>query len=175
MQRFLANQCCKISKPAYDVFINHCRIDSKRTIAPLLYDHLMNLEIRPFLDTIHMKPGHKLFHHIDKAIHGCNVGVAVLSPSYCDSYFCLYELALLRECNKRVVPIFYDIKPSQLRVKDNACYPPQVLRRFSSALEETKNTVGVTFDSLKGYNNALSDHCYFSFFFGGLQGWYIFC
>lgn len=104
---------------------------------------------------MHIKSGHKLFHHIGKALNSSKVGVAVLSPGYCDSYFCLRELALLNESNKRVVPVFYDIKPSQLRVKDNASYPPQLLQRFQAALEETKYTVGVTFNSFNGYINAL--------------------
>ncbi|XP_061349457.1 probable 2' cyclic ADP-D-ribose synthase BdTIR [Gastrolobium bilobum] len=150
MQRFSANQCSKIANSAYDVFINYRRSDGKRTIAPLLHDYLVNLGVKPFLDTIGMKPGHGLFDHIDEAIHGCKVGVAILSPGYCDSYFCLHELALLRESKKRVVPIFYDIKPSQLLVKDSACYPHNVLRRFRLAVEETKYTVGLTFDSSNG-------------------------
>ncbi|XP_061356879.1 probable 2' cyclic ADP-D-ribose synthase BdTIR [Gastrolobium bilobum] len=150
MQRFSANRFSKIANSAYDVFINYRRIDSQKTIAPLLHEYLVNLDVKPFMDTIDMKPGHRLFDHIDEAIHGCKVGVAVLSPGYCDSYFCLHELALLSEYKKRVVPIFYDIKPSELLVKDSACYPHNVLRRFSSALEETKYTVGLTFDSSKG-------------------------
>lgn len=78
-------RCCK---RAYDVFINHRRIDTGRTFVPLFYDHLMNTGIRPFWDSVHIKSGHKLFHRIGKAINSSKVGVAVLSPSYCDSYFC---------------------------------------------------------------------------------------
>jgi len=55
------------------------------------------------------------------------------------------------ESKKRVVPIFYDVKPSQLVVKDNGTRPAKDLQRFSLALEEAKYTVGLTFDSLKGY------------------------
>lgn len=106
--------------------------------------------MRSFLDSMNMKPGDRLFDHIDRAILGCKVGVAVFSPRYCDSYFCLHELALLMESNKRVVPIFYDVKPSQLVVKDNGTRSPKELQRFSLALEEAKNTVGLTFDSLNG-------------------------
>ncbi|KAL2341929.1 hypothetical protein Fmac_009869 [Flemingia macrophylla] len=124
--------------------------DSGRAFVPLLYDNLMDKGIRPFLDTINLKPGHKLFEHINKAIDSCKVGVAVLTPSYCNSHFCLHELALLHESKKRVVPIFYDIKPSQLQVKPNARYSPQLLQQFVTALEETKYTVGITFDSLNG-------------------------
>ncbi|CAJ1961606.1 unnamed protein product [Sphenostylis stenocarpa] len=129
---------------------NYRKADSGSQFVPLLYAHLINNGMIPFLDTMNMKPGQKLFEHINNAINSCKVGVAVLTDRYFDSYFCLHELALLNESKKRVVPIFYDVKPSQLQVKNNARYPPQVLQRFSEALEETKYTVGLTFDSLNG-------------------------
>ncbi|GLT69371.1 hypothetical protein SLA2020_415280 [Shorea laevis] len=140
----------KLVKPVCDVFINHRGPDTKRTIATLLYDYLSRLNLRPFLDNKNMKPGDKLFDNIDSAIRRCKVGVAVLSPRYCDSYFCLHELALLMESKKKVIPIFCDIKPSQLKVLNNGICPPNDIQRFSRALEEAKDTVGLTFDSSKG-------------------------
>ncbi|KAK7412308.1 hypothetical protein VNO78_03761 [Psophocarpus tetragonolobus] len=151
MQRLAAAKLMsKMGRPACDVFINHRGIDTKKNVAGLLYDNLTRMRVRSFLDSMNMKPGNRLFHHIDRAILDCKVGVAVFSPRYCDSYFCLHELALLMESNKRVVPIFFDVKPSQLMVKDNGTCPRKELRRFSLALEDAKNTVGLTFDSFNG-------------------------
>ncbi|CAJ1961604.1 unnamed protein product [Sphenostylis stenocarpa] len=150
MQRFPAKLISKVARPVCDVFINHRGIDTKRNVAGLLYDNLTRMGVRSFLDSMNMKPGDRLFDHIDRGILGCKVGVAVFSPRYCDSYFCLHELALLMASNKRVVPIFYDVKPSQLMVKDNGTCPPKELQRFALALEDAKNTVGLTFDSLNG-------------------------
>ena len=150
MQRLPAKTISKIARTACDVFINHRGIDTKKNVAGLLHDNLTRNGVRAFLDSMNMKPGDRLFDHIDRAILGCKVGVAVFSPRYCDSYFCLHELALLMESNKRVVPIFYDVKPSQLVVKDNGTRPHKDLQRFCLALEEAKNTVGLTFDSLNG-------------------------
>ncbi|KAH6795712.1 hypothetical protein C2S51_036698 [Perilla frutescens var. frutescens] len=143
----------KIMRPSstsYDVFINHRGTDTKRTVATLLYDHLFRLRIRPFLDNKNMKPGDKLFDKIDTAIGSCKIGVAVFSPRYCDSYFCLHELALMIDLKKKMIPIFCDVKPSQLRVVDDGTMSPEDVRRFRSALEEAKYTVGLDFDSLKG-------------------------
>lgn len=134
-----------------DVFINHRGTDTKRNAAGLLFYHLARVGLHPFLDSKNMKPGDKLFDKIDTAIRSCKVGVAVFSPCYCDSFFCLHELALLMESRKRVIPIFYNVKPSQLRVKDSKSCPPNDLRRFTWALEEAKYTVGITFDSSRGY------------------------
>ncbi|XP_022845321.1 TMV resistance protein N-like [Olea europaea var. sylvestris] len=137
-------------RPPCDVFINHRGIDTKRNVAGLLYNHLRWLGFRPFLDSKNMKPGDKLFDNINVAIHKCKVGVAVFSPQYCNSYFCLHELALMMECKKKVIPIFCDVKPSELRVKDDGICPTEDLDKFHLALEEAKHTVGLTFDTLRG-------------------------
>ncbi|KAF7803507.1 TMV resistance protein N-like [Senna tora] len=150
MQSLPAKLCRTLARPACDVFINHRGIDTKRNVAGLLYDQLTRVGVRSFLDSMNMKPGDRLFQHIDKAIVGCKVGVAVFSPRYCDSYFCLHELALLMESKKRVVPIFFDVKPSQLEVRDNGKCPAKEIQRFRFALEEAKYTVGLTFDPVQG-------------------------
>lgn len=136
--------------PPCDVFINHRGVDTKRNVAGLLYHHLRGLGLLPFLDSKSMKAGDRLFDKIDGAIRECKVGIAVFSPMYCDSYFCLHELSLMTQLRKRVVPVFCDVKPSELRVKDDASCPPEDLRRFRAALHEAKYTVGLTFDTLRG-------------------------
>ncbi|KAF7141724.1 hypothetical protein RHSIM_Rhsim06G0195600 [Rhododendron simsii] len=139
----------RFSRPC-DVFINHRGIDTKRTVASLLYDHLVRLNLRPFMDSKNMKPGDMLFDKINAAIKECKIGVAVFSPNYCKSYFCLHELAMIMETKKKVIPIFCDVKPSELKVVDNGSVSKNDMQRFNSALEEAKYTVGLTFDSLKG-------------------------
>ncbi|BFG27705.1 disease resistance-like protein CSA1 [Prunus yedoensis var. nudiflora] len=145
-----SNQIQTVNSSPCDVFINHRGIDTKRTVAGLLFYHFSRLRLHPFLDSKNMKPGDKLFDEIDEAIRKCKVGLAVFSPQYCESYFCLHELALLMESKKRVIPVFCNVKPSQLRVRDNGTCSPVELQRFSWALEEAKYTVGLTFDSSKG-------------------------
>lgn len=164
LQRQLVHQRQRISKSRMinkvirsqlpcDVFINHRGNDTKRTIVSLLYDHLTRLRINSFLDNKNMKPGDKLFDKIDSAIDECKIGVAVFSPRYCDSYFCLHELALFVESKKKLIPIFCDVKPSELRVSksNNIQLESKQIERFNFALEEAKHTVGLDFDSNKGY------------------------
>jgi len=134
-----------------DVFLNHRSPDTKRTVATLLYDNLKRHGFNPFLDEKNMKPGDKLFEKINGGVMESKIGVAVFSPRYCESYFCLHELALLTALKKKVIPIFCDVKPSQLRVVKNAKWSEEELRRFRWALDEAKNTVGLTFNSSKGY------------------------
>ncbi|KAL2495906.1 protein PHLOEM PROTEIN 2-LIKE A5-like [Forsythia ovata] len=140
----------KINRAPCDVFLNHRGIDTKRTVVSLLYDHLYRLKLRPFLDNKNMKPGDKLFEKINDAIKGCKIGVLVFSPRYCESYFCLHELALMMETKKKIIPIFCDIKPSKLGVINNGSIPQKEVERFNLALEEAKHTVGLTFNSQEG-------------------------
>ncbi|KAK4283141.1 hypothetical protein QN277_000126 [Acacia crassicarpa] len=134
-----------------DVFINHRTVDTRRTVVRFLYDHLKQRGYKPFLDEENLRPGDRLLDTIDKSIRGCNVGVAVFSPRYSDSYFCLHELSLLVESKKPIIPIFYDVKPSQLRVMGSGIFScsKKDLKRFNLAIEEAKCIVGLPFDSSK--------------------------
>ncbi|OIV92422.1 hypothetical protein TanjilG_23022 [Lupinus angustifolius] len=155
-QRFLSEKMqtqmmmAKRMKEPCDIFLNHRCMDTKKTVATLLYDHLFQHGFNPFLDNKNMKPGDKLFDKINSAVLECKIGVAVFSPRYCESYFCLHELALLMGCRKKIIPIFCDVKPSQLKVVNNGKWSEQEFRRFRWALEEAKSTVGLTFNSSKG-------------------------
>ncbi|KAL8123091.1 putative 2' cyclic ADP-D-ribose synthase BdTIR [Apium graveolens] len=79
-----------------------------------------------------MKPGDKLFEKINGGIMSCKVGVLVFSPTYCNSYFCLHELALMMESRKKVIPIFRDVKPSELRVVDTGSCSQTEMQRPST-------------------------------------------
>ncbi|XP_010474563.1 PREDICTED: TMV resistance protein N-like [Camelina sativa] len=147
--RCIANPTLLCPNPC-DIFINHRGIDTKKSISGLLYDHFTSLRLNTFLDSKSLKPGDKIFGEIDAAIKTCEVGIAVFSPRYCDSYFCLHELTLLMENKKRVIPIFWDVKPSELCVKDDGTRPASEIRRFQLALKEARYTVGLTFDTSTG-------------------------
>lgn len=149
--RYITNPTLPNQNQLCDIFINHRGIDTKKTISGLLYDNFTRLRLNTFLDSKSLKPGDRLFVEINTAIKACGVGIAVFSPRYCDSYFCLHELTLLMENKKRVIPIFCDVKPSELCVKDDRTRPAAEIRRFRLALEEAKYTVGLTFDTLNGY------------------------
>ncbi|XVF23725.1 hypothetical protein REPUB_Repub13aG0064500 [Reevesia pubescens] len=52
------------------------------------------------------------------------------------------------ESKKMVIPIFCDMKPSELLVMDYGTHSTKQLQRFSWALEEAECTFGLTFDTL---------------------------
>lgn len=156
MQRLAYSRAITMGAHGYskcDVFINHRGVDTKHNIASLIYDRLLRQNLTPFLDKKSMEPGDKLLHSISSAIRSCKVGVAVFSPRYLESEFCLHELALLVESRKKVIPIFYDIKPSELLTgvaQYSLFCSPRENYRIRRALEEARYTVGLTFDSQSG-------------------------
>uniref|UniRef100_A0A7N0REH6 TIR domain-containing protein n=1 Tax=Kalanchoe fedtschenkoi TaxID=63787 RepID=A0A7N0REH6_KALFE len=133
-----------------DVFINHRGIDTKRSVAGLLWSHLrVTAGLNPFLDSKSMRPGDRLYDEINTAINESKLGVAVFSRRYCESYFCMHELTLMMQARKRLLPIFVDVKPSELRVcrtVEEACSGEEV-KVFNWALKEARHIVGLTFDS----------------------------
>lgn len=133
-----------------DVFINHRGIDTKRNLAALLYHDLLRLGLHPFLDNKSIRPGDNILHNIDSAIINCKVGIALFSPNYVESYYCLHELALMMQCKKKVIPIFFDIKPSELQVVDDGTWEDEQFKMFKSVLDEAKSIVGLKFNSSDG-------------------------
>ncbi|KAG6511315.1 hypothetical protein ZIOFF_029374 [Zingiber officinale] len=143
----------KAAASTVDVFLSHRGVDTKSTVAGLLYDRLAQMGVRPFLDSRSMEPGDKIYERVDAGIRQSRVGVAIFSPRYCDSVFCLHELAMMVEAGKKLIPIFYDVKPAELAIGAavfSAAESPEDLARYARAIREAKLTVGLTFDSKKG-------------------------
>jgi len=46
------------------------------------------------------------------------VHVAIFSKHYADSDYCLDELCAMLESKKLIIPVFYDVSPSDLRCED---------------------------------------------------------
>ncbi|GAB4831240.1 hypothetical protein Ancab_005253 [Ancistrocladus abbreviatus] len=132
------------------VFINHRGVDMKKTFAGLLEYQLASLGINTFLDRKSMKPGDNLVERIEKGVRECKVGVVVFSPRYCESRSCLRELALMVDCNKKMIPIFWDVEPAELRLNDELFEDQMELQRFNRALRMARRTIGLVFDSRNG-------------------------
>ncbi|KAI4368249.1 hypothetical protein MLD38_016826 [Melastoma candidum] len=147
---FLPLRCetVQIPKPPCDVFIPHRGVETKRNVAGLLHEYLGLNGLSSFLDCKTLMPGQRLSYEIRQAVHQCKVGVPIFSPRYCESWHCMYELALLTESGKGLVPIFWDIEPSQLQVPGH--FRPRDVKRFASALDKARDTVGITFNSSTG-------------------------
>lgn len=55
---------------------------------------------------------------IENAIKTASVHVAIFSPRYAKSEWCLNELVLMLESGAQIIPVFYHVRPNDLRRKD---------------------------------------------------------
>lgn len=103
----------------YDVFLNHKGPDVKKTFVSHLYNRLRDHRLRVFLDREEIRKGEELTNEIDGAIRAASVHLAIFSPNYCESPWCLNELLLMLEMKQKkgstILPIFFHVKPSALR------------------------------------------------------------
>jgi len=99
----------------YDVFLNHRGPDVKKTLASHIHLRLKEHGIKVFLDQKESQQGEDITEQIKEAIRTASVHVAIFSPKYAESSWCLKELVLMLESSSTVIPVFYNVKPSDLR------------------------------------------------------------
>ncbi|GLJ27775.1 hypothetical protein SUGI_0545120 [Cryptomeria japonica] len=104
--------------PPYHVFINHRGPDVKKTLASHIYYALETHGLRVFFDKQELQVGDFLTPAIQSAILSASVQIAIFSKTYAQSPWCLDELVWMLDSHPtsiKIIPIFYDIEPSELR------------------------------------------------------------
>ncbi|KAH9288819.1 hypothetical protein KI387_032936 [Taxus chinensis] len=110
------------SSRLFDVFINHRGPDVKQTLATQLYNSLRDLGIKAFLDSEEKELGDSFPSTIQTAIRSAAVHVAIFSKNYAHSPWCLAELVLMLQSPSKIIPVFYDVQPWELRHIENGVY-----------------------------------------------------
>ncbi|GLJ33351.1 hypothetical protein SUGI_0670920 [Cryptomeria japonica] len=134
------------SSRLYDVFINHRGPDVKQTLATQLYNSLEQLGIRAFLDSEEKELGNSILSTIETAIRSAKVHIAIFSKRYAESAWCLAELVLMSESKAKIIPVFYEVKPSDLRRIETGVYAEAFIKyeekgRYLEKLREWKETL----------------------------------
>ncbi|KAH9303604.1 hypothetical protein KI387_008008, partial [Taxus chinensis] len=110
----------------YHVFINHRGPDVKKTLASLIYHALTRSGLRVFLDKKELRAGDSVSPAILSAIHSASVHIAIFSKRYAESAWCLNELIQMLQSQRshqaKVIPVFCDVQPSDLRYIDKGIY-----------------------------------------------------
>ncbi|KAH9289046.1 hypothetical protein KI387_033163, partial [Taxus chinensis] len=131
-----------VSSRLYDVFINHRGPDVKHALADLLYDSLKSTECRVFHDHRELELGDFFPSTIRNAIQSACVQIAIFSPTYADSPWCLAELALMLETNAVFIPVFYHVEPSDVRYPRKRIYAAAFHRHEEKKDTSTRLTSG---------------------------------
>ncbi|KAH9289651.1 hypothetical protein KI387_033768 [Taxus chinensis] len=149
--------------PSYHVFINHRGPDVKDTLASHIYYSLHSTGLNVFFDRPELQPGQRLHPAIAEAIRTSSVHIAILSPKYAESPWCLDELCLMLESGAKIIPVFYHVCPADLmRLQksegiyagaflelaektdgNRKRYEPETLRRWRDGLTEVSKISGL--------------------------------
>ncbi|RXI08491.1 hypothetical protein DVH24_022635 [Malus domestica] len=112
----------------YDVFLNFRGEDTRKIFISHLYKALIFIghlykalvqnSINIFIDAADLRKGNDLSHLLT-AISDSRLSIVVFSQNYASSAWCLKELVQILDCmdrhKQRVVPIFYEVDPSDVR------------------------------------------------------------
>ena len=103
----------------FDVFLNHRGSELKKTFVSHLDAALHQVGCDPFLDAKSLVKGYRALSSINDALIGVRVHVAIFSPKYAESKYCLNELCDMLASKKPLIPIFYNVEPENLRWPEN--------------------------------------------------------
>ncbi|KAK4715694.1 hypothetical protein R3W88_014032 [Solanum pinnatisectum] len=99
----------------YDVFLSFRGEDTRENITNNLYNALYSKGIRVFRDSEGLTQGDEISTGLIEAINDSAAVIAIISPNYASSRWCLEELATIYELGKLVLPLFYRVNPSDVR------------------------------------------------------------
>ncbi|GLJ40674.1 hypothetical protein SUGI_0839870 [Cryptomeria japonica] len=122
----------------YDVFINFRGCDVRKTLASTLYRTLCGMGLSVFVDYEVSEPGDNIAAEIESAILNSSLYVAIFSKNYARSPWCMAELSLILQTGKTIIPVFYHVEPSDMRLETGGFYAQAFLgyegnkKRYSS-------------------------------------------
>lgn len=108
----------------YDVFLSFSGADTRNSFIDHLYKALVDANIITFLDDEEIESGEQLKPELESSIKSSRASIIVLSKSYASSTWCLEELALILEQNKKfnqvVLPVFYHVSPTDIKMQQSS-------------------------------------------------------
>ncbi|KAB2596461.1 TMV resistance protein N-like [Pyrus ussuriensis x Pyrus communis] len=134
----------------YDVFINFRGEDTRKGFVSHLYNALVKKPINAFMDAEKLRKGDDLSELLT-AIRESRLSIVVFSQDYASSTWCLKELVQILECkdtnNQIVLPIFYEVDPSDVR---------KLKRKFEEAFAQHDRDSNAEMEEVQGWRSALT-------------------
>ncbi|KAJ0816556.1 putative TIR domain, P-loop containing nucleoside triphosphate hydrolase [Helianthus annuus] len=107
----------------HDVFLSFRGKDTRNTFVSHLYSALEQQRMYTYMDDKALPRGESIGPSLLKAIRESRIAIVVFSKNYGSSSWCLDELAYIMDCKDTrqqiVLPIFYDVDPSEVREQSN--------------------------------------------------------
>ncbi|CAN6544924.1 unnamed protein product [Malus baccata var. baccata] len=134
----------------YDVFISFRGEDTRLGITSHLHAALLQKKIETYIDC-KLQRGEEIGPALLEAIEKSTISVIIFSQNYASSTWCLDELVHLLKCNNKegrmVIPVFYDINPSDVRKQ---------LGSYADAFAELEKRFANSIDKVHKWRDALT-------------------
>ncbi|XP_050145761.1 disease resistance protein RPV1-like isoform X7 [Malus sylvestris] len=125
----------------YDVFISFRGEDTRLGITSHLHAALLQKKFETYIDN-RLQRGEEIGYALLEAIEKSTISVIIFSQNYASSTWCLDELVHILKCNNKegrmVIPVFYDIDPSDVR-KQHGSYADafdELEKRFANSIDK---------------------------------------
>lgn len=106
-------------KNLYDVFVSFRGEDTRYNFTHHLFAALQRKGIFVFRDDTYFNKGQSITPDHLRAIENSQIYIVIFSKNYASSIWCLRELEYILHCvqlnKKLVVPVYYDVDPSDVR------------------------------------------------------------
>ena len=136
----------------YDVFLSFRGEDTRNTVVDIVNNALQWRGIHTFKDDEELEKGKTIKPELLKAIEESRFAVVILSKNYASSTWCLEELVKIIDCEREkgmtILPIFYDVDPSDLRKLKGA---------FAKAFDEHEKQFKEKVDTWRAALNHVAD------------------
>ena len=136
----------------YDVFLSFRGEDTRNTVVDIVNNALQWRGIHTFKDDEKLEKGKTIKPELLKAIEESRFAVVILSENYASSTWCLEELVKIIDCEREkgmtILPIFYDVDPSDLRKLEGA---------FAKAFDEHEKQFKEKVDTWRAALNHVAD------------------
>ncbi|XP_075646075.1 disease resistance protein Roq1-like isoform X2 [Castanea sativa] len=117
----------------FDVFLSFRGEDTRRGFVSHLFEALTRQGIQTFIDD-NLTRGENISEELLKVIENSSLSIIVFSKNYASSSWCLDELAKIIECTKKVLPVFYQVDPSEVRKQKG--YFGRVLTKLEKKIKD---------------------------------------
>ncbi|XP_061984308.1 disease resistance protein RPV1-like isoform X2 [Populus nigra] len=136
----------------YQVFLSFRGEDTRKNFTDHLYTTLVQAGIHTFRDDNEIQRGENIDFELQKAIQQSKISIIVFSKDYASSRWCLDELVMIMERKRNadciVLPVFYDVDPSQVRSQTGS---------FAAAFVEPEKSFNEEMERVNGWRIALKE------------------
>ncbi|GLJ25363.1 hypothetical protein SUGI_0485650 [Cryptomeria japonica] len=140
-----ATSASPLQKSPCDIFINHRGPDVKHKLARDIYNALYAMGLKVFLDSQDLQSGDFFPTELQHAMSTAALHIAIFSPTYAKSPWCLAELSFILKTGTPIIPIFYQVEPAHLRhlkgIYESSFMEYEEKGRHTDMLEEWKTAL----------------------------------